>query len=572
MVEERPRVEEQAGSVTADVAEDLMMWRRTLIRYVLRALVVLGPFVIIGAAFDAIADDRIYLLFLYLAAYGFLTFITFSRRVSYAGQVTVILFMIYAVGFVVLWESGLSGDGRVFVLTVPFLASLFLGWRAGLTFLIIVALTMAGFGWAFSTGRLVMPIVDQANTGNLDSWIGRGLIVTAASALLVLSQNYLWPRFASALAESRRLARELGIYRSELEQQVAARTADLAQQRSQLEHISQLIQDLADVHNLKSLLDEMVRIVSQHFDVYHVAIFLPDESNETLALKAASSQAGRLLVQRSYQLSLAEDSLVSEVAKSGRLQVRNYSQGVMSAEFTEYRLARTRSHLVLPLRTPDGTPGVLDVQAVEVKAFPLDNAMLWQSLADQLSLLISNARLVDQIREQAEVERLAYGQIAAEDWQRMLLRREVGVVRKAQGVELLDKTVVETADDSDGRVFVRPLSVRGQIIGEINARKPDGSGAWSEEESTLLDALSEQLELALDSARLYEETQRRAAREQLIGEITGRMRASLNMEQVLQTAAQEMREALRVPELAIRLSATEPERSEDLTSLDDDVV
>jgi hypothetical protein len=61
------------------------------------------------------------------------------------------------------------------------------------------------------------------------------------------------------------------------------------------------------------------------------------------------------------------------------------------------------------------------------------------------------------------------------------------------------------------------------------------------------------LGVALDTARLYEETQERAERERMVGEITSHMRETLDLETVLQTAAREMRRALDLAEVEMRL-------------------
>jgi GAF domain-containing protein len=54
-----------------------------------------------------------------------------------------------------------------------------------------------------------------------------------------------------------------------------------------------------------------------------------------------------------------------------------------------------------------------------------------------------------------------------------------------------------------------------------------------------------QLGLALESARLYQDTQRRAAQEQLVGEVTSRMRETLDVEKVLQKQDNTEEELLR---------------------------
>ena len=77
----------------------------------------------------------------------------------------------------------------------------------------------------------------------------------------------------------------------------------------------------------------------------------------------------------------------------------------------------------------------------------------------------------------------------------------------------------------------------------------------------MVEELSTQIGLALEYARLLEQTQLGAARERTIGEVTGRMRESLEMETVLRTAAEEMRQALGLDRVVVRL--TTPDGDQD---------
>jgi GAF domain-containing protein len=100
------------------------------------------------------------------------------------------------------------------------------------------------------------------------------------------------------------------------------------------------------------------------------------------------------------------------------------------------------------------------------------------------------------------------------------------------------------------------LQVRGEHIGNLNLVLGDRSP--TPEDKALAQAIADQASQALESARLYQDTQRRAAREQLIGEITTRVRETLDMESVLKTAVQEVRQALGLPEVVIRLGTSPP--------------
>jgi GAF domain-containing protein len=81
-----------------------------------------------------------------------------------------------------------------------------------------------------------------------------------------------------------------------------------------------------------------------------------------------------------------------------------------------------------------------------------------------------------------------------------------------------------------------PLKVRDQVIGVLNFEKGAEDNGWTSEEMVLLEALVDQLGQALESARLYQETQRRAARERLTREITDELHRATSAEAVVQTA------------------------------------
>jgi GAF domain-containing protein len=69
----------------------------------------------------------------------------------------------------------------------------------------------------------------------------------------------------------------------------------------------------------------------------------------------------------------------------------------------------------------------------------------------------------------------------------------------------------------------------------------------------LLEEMAAQAAQALESARLYQDTQRRAAREQLTSQVTARIRESLDMEAVLKSAAEEMQRIFNLAEAEVRI-------------------
>jgi GAF domain-containing protein len=128
-----------------------------------------------------------------------------------------------------------------------------------------------------------------------------------------------------------------------------------------------------------------------------------------------------------------------------------------------------------------------------------------------------------------------------------------GDLRQPEVEEALRTGQAITAEDG-GQNLAMPIKVRGQVIGAIDAYKPDESGNWTTEQIALLEVLAEQLGDALEDARSYEDAQRRAAQDRLLAEATAHMRETLDMDTVLRTAVQEMRQALGLSSMTIRLA------------------
>jgi GAF domain-containing protein len=97
------------------------------------------------------------------------------------------------------------------------------------------------------------------------------------------------------------------------------------------------------------------------------------------------------------------------------------------------------------------------------------------------------------------------------------------------------------------------------VIGILKVRKPAGNSEWTPENLGVLDSITEQLGVALDSARLFSETQQQAQRERLVGEINARMRQTLDVQAVVRTATNEIYQALGLESLDIWLSTPETE-------------
>jgi GAF domain-containing protein len=98
-----------------------------------------------------------------------------------------------------------------------------------------------------------------------------------------------------------------------------------------------------------------------------------------------------------------------------------------------------------------------------------------------------------------------------------------------------------------------PITLRDEVIGAIGLRREDAAD-WSEDDVALAQAITAQLSQTIESLRLFDETQRRATREQLTARIASRVRASSEIDTILRTAIQELGQSLRASDGLIRLA------------------
>ncbi len=395
------------------------------------------------------------------------------------------------------------------------------------------------------------------------AWVGLRGIITGMGLLSRSAQQLAEGRLEErvpvrGLEEFRLLAQTFNSMAAELQQMytglerlVAQRTAELARRTAQLEAASQVARRAAEIRDLDTLLNETVRLISDRFGFYHAGIFLVDDLKEYAVLRAASSEGGQRMLARGHKLAVGRVGIVGYVAGTGRPRIA-LDVGADAVFFDNPDLPLTRSEMALPLKIGEEVIGVLDVQSVEPEAFTEEDIAVLQTLADQVALAIQNARLLEESEQRLRELEAVYGERARRAWQEVTTRRSPGYRYTRVEVEPLPGPMTAPAELTDGHQLTIPLRLWGQTVGTITLRRDPDMPPWTAEERRLAEDLGDQISLALESARLMEETRRHAERDRLIAEITARVRASMDPETILRTAARELGTALGVDRVLVQ--------------------
>ena len=354
---------------------------------------------------------------------------------------------------------------------------------------------------------------------------------------------------------------------SGLERRVAERTRELERRATQIATGAEISYAASQMFNPDEMLSRVAGLIRERFGLYYVGVFLVDENGRNAVLRAGTGEAGRIMVEGGHKLAVGGASMVGWVCANERARIA-LDVGQEAVRFANPLLPETRSEMALPLRAREHVLGVLDIQSTLAQAFDEKDITALQGMADQIAVALENARLYQQtqssLKEVERVNRLLTGG----RWE-TFLRAQPNNFAEFHQAEHAPFTPEETQRLAQsphhaiqpGAIRV-PLEVRGQVIGALIVEQPaEGSQAAdpSALDSRLLEAVATQAAQVMESARLFEESQRLAAREQVMSTATARMRESLDVETVLKTAVQEVRQAMGLPEVIIRLVPPAPE-------------
>lgn len=356
-----------------------------------------------------------------------------------------------------------------------------------------------------------------------------------------------------------------------LESRVAERTVELvsannnserrARQLKTVSEVTRAISSEVDVEKLPVLI---ANTISAHFGYYHVAVYLMDNSLGFAAIQATNSPGGKRLLARQHRVKQTDESVISAVINSGTAQIAEAQSLIPDPD-----LAKTRSEIALPLTLRDKMFGILDIQSIDDNAFTQNDLEILGILADQIAIAVENARLVEESRQAVSEIQSLYGEYIGRVWDRKTAAAPLGyhltpaggkaLAQEADWAEIqfddTNNTTGNGAGLSDrenwGTSVSMPIHLRGQVIGMLNVKSANPQREWKADEVAIVEATADRLALALENARLFEETSGRAAREHSVAEITAKIRETNDPQAMIRTAIEELQRALGVNRVEI---------------------
>ncbi len=375
------------------------------------------------------------------------------------------------------------------------------------------------------------------------------------------------------------------VMNARLVQQMRANLAQIERRALQLGTASEVARAVSTVLDLDELLPQVVQVIKERFDLYYAGLFLLDKAGRWAVLRAGTGEAGQAMLAAGHKLMVGGESMIGDCVARGEARIA-LDVGEEAVRFKNPHLPHTHSEMALPLISRGRVIGAMSIQSERRAAFSEGDITALQTMADQIAVAIDNARLFAESQAAVEEVEAVQRRYIEEAWVEYMRDRAVsGYEQSAYGLKALQQELLpevkqaleaqdvivrpDSAESGQEReaTLVVPIMLRGQPIGALGLKGAEGERQWNDDDVALAQALSQQLALAAENLRLIEETRRRATREELIGQITARMRRTLDLDMILQTATREMREVLNLAEAEVWIGAGLMEEEQDGQSI-----
>lgn len=296
----------------------------------------------------------------------------------------------------------------------------------------------------------------------------------------------------------------LGMYeditaRKKLEQQVQ----EAFERRGyQVQISTEISQEIAEASELGELFQRVVTLTKERLGYYHTQLLRYDPGQDAVVLIAGYGEIGQKMIEERHHMPMGS-GLIGHAAATGETVLRpelakdpNWQPNPL--------LPDTQGEIAVPIILGDDVLGVLDVQSDQTGVLSDDDRLLLESLCGQIAIAMEQTRLRQEMEERLQEINNLYRAMSREGWQNY---RETALL---PGGFVYDQITIRPIEETGlaKEIFANaPMMLPGgELLGELGLAD-DPERPLSVEDRAFLEQVSEQVALALESARLTEQTQ-----------------------------------------------------------------
>jgi len=325
--------------------------------------------------------------------------------------------------------------------------------------------------------------------------------------------------------------------------------------------------ELAGQPNREVLFDLITHRAMELFRADGASIWLPVGNDEIAPVAAIDVGQTEMAGQR---LRKGEGLSGKVFATGNALRIDNYRASAGAD-------GPFHAALCVPMTWQGQVSGVLAITASQPgTVFTADDERVAQLFAAQAASAIEGVQLLEQqqrtLSELDAVNRRLTGQAWAEQFQRLPAGAqhaqfaqgsfqpieadwlpEIELAVTAMKPVAWSQRQDQTLSSPFQAAMAAPIVLRGEVIGALQVGEVGQPRVWSADDLAFIQAVADQVALAVENARLIDETQRAAQREKTIADVADKIHRPIDLESILRTAVEEVSRITGAGEVNIQL-------------------
>ena len=312
---------------------------------------------------------------------------------------------------------------------------------------------------------------------------------------------------------------------NDLNQQIEDRRKYYLQQ---IEAVQRIGRTLATINNLDLVLRQSVRLICNELQLYNARIFLIDDVGMNIVLMQSRNRQEQEQLAKILKVEINSQNMLGRITTTLQPLLDNNpdNEGLL--------LTGVRSEVGLPLLVGENLIGLLTIQSNVVNKFSEEDIPLFALLADKLALALYNARITTQSQQRIRQIDTLNRQLTKQAWEDNTQQSDGKHTYK------YDLLGIDTGDlDSNGNGYnqgaiTSPITIRGQVVGALTANPEDGQDL-NEGDNVILQAVANRVALAIENARLFQETQISLAETSILYQLSRALSEAETLKDIVQS-------------------------------------
>ncbi|WP_420629818.1 GAF domain-containing protein [Candidatus Leptofilum sp.] len=308
----------------------------------------------------------------------------------------------------------------------------------------------------------------------------------------------------------------------------------------------QVAQEIASAHDLHDLYQRVVTQVQEQFGYYYTQLLRYDETMDIMGLVVGYGKTGQQMLEMNHSMPMG----VGLIGRAAKLKRSILQADVVNDPNWQSNplLPETKSELAVPIRLRDQVLGVLDVQSDQIGGIGQNDQLILEGLCGQIAIAIESTTLRQEMEGRLRELSLLQRQMSREGWNQYKQTEQAGYRFDLFGIQKMESlpqaTTLENGNASQNNTsqpIQKSLEIRGETIGSFGV-EDDPERPLTQEEREIIDAVAQELAEALESARLFEQTQialseqeRLAAELETVAKVSTAASTILEVDELLQS-------------------------------------